>query len=161
MDETVTETRGSVPAGGADARPALADIGGRPRPLNGRVIRRNRLLRRLDAAADAKLIVVACPAGYGKSTLLADWAASRGEHAPVAWLSVNEADNDPVVFWAHLGRALRQVCPGLGDAVADEITAPALIMDRVLPRLVSALAGQPAMTPGTGRRPRARARGVT
>ena len=146
MDETVTETRGSVPAGGADARPALADIGGRPRPLNGRVIRRNRLLRRLDAAADAKLIVVACPAGYGKSTLLADWAASRGEHAPVAWVSVNEADNDPVVFWAHLGRALRQVCPGLGDAVADEITAPALIMDRVLPRLVSALAGQPAMT---------------
>ena len=72
----MTETDGSVVAGGVDPRPAVVDIGGRPRPLRDRVIQRNRLLRRLDAAEAVRLVLVACPAGYGKTTLLADWAAS-------------------------------------------------------------------------------------
>jgi len=142
----VTETDGSVVAGGVDARPAVVDIEGRPRPIHERVIQRNRLLRRLDAAEAVRLVLVACPAGYGKTTLLADWAASRLDQRTVAWVSLDERDNDPVVFWVHLVRALRRACPGLGDGVADEVTAPSLIMDRMLPRLLQVLAEQPAMT---------------
>ena len=115
MEEAVTETDGSVVAGGVDARPAVVDIEGRPRPLRDRVIQRNRLLRRLDAAEAVRLVLVACPAGYGKTTLLADWGASRPDRRTVAWVAMDERDNDPVVFWVHLVRALRRACPGLGD----------------------------------------------
>ena len=53
------------------------------------------------------------PAGFGKTTLLADWA--RGTPRPVAWVSLDEGDNDPTRFWRHVAAALDRVRPGLGE----------------------------------------------
>jgi ATP/maltotriose-dependent transcriptional regulator MalT len=86
-----------------------------PRLRPGR-IDRPRLLRQLHAATSRELVLVCAPAGFGKSTLLADWV--RSDPRPVAWLSLDEGDNDPVRFWRHVAAALDTVRPGVaGDLV--------------------------------------------
>ena len=91
---------------------------GRP----GSVARRD-LLARLDKSASAKLVVVAAPAGWGKTSLLRDWC-SAGEAICAVWLSVDQDDNDPVRFWAHVISAIATVCPGVGEAALQVLTAP-------------------------------------
>jgi LuxR family maltose regulon positive regulatory protein len=88
-----------------------------PRPRQGWVPR-PRLVQRLRAETARDLVLVCAPAGFGKSSLLADWA--RQEPRPVAWLSLDEGDNDPVRFWRHVVAALDAVAP---DVVARG-TAP-------------------------------------
>jgi LuxR family maltose regulon positive regulatory protein len=61
-------------------------------------------LRRLDSAAGV-LSAVLAPAGFGKTTLLAQWAATA-HPGTVAWLSLDESEQDPAVFWAHVSSAL-------------------------------------------------------
>ena len=75
----------------------------KPRPRPG-FVPRPRLAERLDDGLAQGLVLVCAPAGYGKTTLLAD-LVQRGEH-PVAWLCLDPADNDPARFWRHAaGRA--------------------------------------------------------
>jgi LuxR family maltose regulon positive regulatory protein len=88
-----------------------------------------------------KLTLVAAPPGFGKTTLLAEWAALE-TGATVAWLSVDEDDNDPARFFAYLAEALRRVEPELGARAAAAIRAPgADLVDVVLPLLLNDLAG--------------------
>ena len=58
---------------------------------------RPRLLARLDQASDFRLVLISAPAGYGKTTLLSAWAAQPIDRH-VAWLSLDEADNDVARF---------------------------------------------------------------
>ncbi len=90
-----------VTAPGSDA--LLATKLHLPGPRPGQVLR-PRLTARLDEGLARGLILAAAPAGYGKTVLLADWAR-HGEH-PVAWLSLDAADNDPARFWHHAVAAL-------------------------------------------------------
>ncbi len=99
---------------------------------------RDHLLERLSAPAGAKLTVVAAPAGYGKTTLLGDWCESAAPGVRIAWLSLDEGDNDPVVLWSYAIEALTRGCPGLGVTAATEL-GTAHIMDVVLPELINAL----------------------
>src|SRR5580658_9987653 len=62
-----------------------------------------------------RLILVCAPAGSGKTALLAGWAPSGNR--PVAWLSLDAADNDPVRFWRHTVAALDRARPGIGETV--------------------------------------------
>ena len=62
-----------------------------PRPA---VVRRPRLIERLNAGLHRKLTLVAAPAGFGKTTLLSEWLARCGR--AVAWLALDEGDNDPL-----------------------------------------------------------------
>ena len=55
------------------------------------------------------LSLVVCPAGFGKTTMLAAWHQAETARRPVAWLTLDEGDNDPVVLWSYLIEALRQV----------------------------------------------------
>jgi hypothetical protein len=64
-----------------------------PRPQPGFAVR-PRLLRRLDEGLTRGLVLVCAPAGFGKSALLADWA--HRQRRPVAWLSLDAGDNDPL-----------------------------------------------------------------
>ena len=88
---------------------------------------------------DARPIVsVVAPAGYGKTTLLSQWA----EHSPqaVAWVSVDEADNDPKVLLAYVAEALDAIEP-IGQRVFDALASPASsVPGSVVPRLGSAFA---------------------
>jgi LuxR family transcriptional regulator, maltose regulon positive regulatory protein len=77
---------------------------------------RPRLTQRLAEGTARELVLVCTPAGFGKTTLLADWA--RGGQRPVAWLSLDEADNDPVRFWRHVAAALDGALPGVAGRVA-------------------------------------------
>ncbi len=74
---------------------------------------RLRLVEALDEGLARRLILVCGPAGFGKTALLADWV--RPGNLPVAWLSLDAADNDPARFWRHALTALDRVRPGIGE----------------------------------------------
>ena len=83
-----------------------------PRPQPG-FVPRPRLAGRLEEGLARGLVLVCAPAGSGKTVLLADWARRAGR--PVAWLSLDAADNDPARFWRHAVAAVGQACPGIGE----------------------------------------------
>ena len=72
-----------------------------PRP---ELVPRLRLIERLNAGLDRKLTLVSAPAGFGKTTLLSEWVT--GLDCPVAWLSLDPADDDPGRFFAYLTAAV-------------------------------------------------------
>jgi LuxR family maltose regulon positive regulatory protein len=110
-----------------------------PPALRSQTVARGRLLERLRADRGIRLIVVAAPAGSGKTTLLGTWRELEAERRSIAWLSVDDGDNDPVVFWSHVVEALRRVCPTLETPRRPEVVGAARIMDDVLPDLVNRL----------------------
>ena len=106
-----------------------------------RVVARARLVERLDAGLHSRLTLVSAAAGFGKTTLLSEWAAAltrgpykapslrgapdgSGENLQVAWLSLDEGDSDPVRFLTYLVAALQTVAPGVGDGVMAALQAP-------------------------------------
>jgi ATP/maltotriose-dependent transcriptional regulator MalT len=80
------------------------------------LVPRPRLLARLAQGIGRGLTVVCTPAGFGKTTLLGDWA--RRSRRPAAWLSLDAGDNDPARFWRYVAAALERVLPGVGEPVA-------------------------------------------
>src|SRR5262249_62359707 len=70
---------------------------------------RPRLAEALDEGLARRLILVCAPAGSGKTALLAHWA--RSGDRPMAWLSLDAADNDPARFWRHAVAALGRARP--------------------------------------------------
>jgi LuxR family transcriptional regulator, maltose regulon positive regulatory protein len=113
-----------------DARFALAKF--RPTTLPATLLTRPALLGRLEAGAGQRLTVVVGSAGAGKSVLLSSWAAGRADGV-TSWLSCDEADADPVRFWAGFIQAPRAVAPGFGADAAE-----LLAMDGVMSADVTA-----------------------
>src|SRR5215218_8299912 len=72
------------------------------------LVARGRLLESLDAGVQGRLTLLTGPAGSGKTVLLSSWATTAALPGPVAWLSLEAADNDPARFWSYLLAALRQ-----------------------------------------------------
>jgi LuxR family transcriptional regulator, maltose regulon positive regulatory protein len=83
------------------------------------LVKRKFLVERLKAGLHYPLTLVSAPAGYGKTTLLAELASQ----IPVAWLSLDEGDNDPVRFWTHFTAALRIKQPGLGNYIFQTLAS--------------------------------------
>jgi LuxR family maltose regulon positive regulatory protein len=110
-----------------------------PRPRPG-FVPRPRLLERLDHGMACELVLVCTPAGFGKTTLLADWA--RQGTRPIAWLSLDAGDNDPARFWRHAAAALDGIHPGVDERVAPLLQGlqPAAFQG-VAAMLVNELAG--------------------
>jgi LuxR family maltose regulon positive regulatory protein len=106
---------------------------------------RPRLAGALSEGLARRLVVVCAPAGSGKTALLADWAPSGSR--PVAWLSLDAADNDPVRFWRHAVAALDRACPGIGERAGLLLGPPA---PASLEGLVTALINDLAARPGDG-----------
>ena len=94
-----------------------------PRP---QVVRRPRLIERLDEGLHRKLTLISAPAGFGKTMLVSEWlAAPKGrQERPVAWLSLDERDNDPTRFLAYLVAALQTIAPTMGDGVLAVLHSP-------------------------------------
>jgi LuxR family maltose regulon positive regulatory protein len=88
------------------------------------LVSRPRLIHRLNEGIHSarKLTLISGPAGFGKTTLLGGWV--RQADRPVAWLSLDEGDGDPVRFWAYLTAALGRL-PGFASSPdLDGTTAP-------------------------------------
>src|SRR4029450_610285 len=113
-----------------------------PAPRAGLVSRAG-LQSLLQAGLGAKLCLVAAPAGSGEATLLAQWRAGAGlaGGGRVAWVSLEESDNDPTRFWSYLVAALRTVEPGVGTVALEALGGPSVELERVVvPSLVNDLA---------------------
>jgi LuxR family maltose regulon positive regulatory protein len=82
-------------------------------PLRQDFVPRRRLLDRLETGLRRKLVLISAPAGYGKTTLLSEWhASSQDRGLSLAWVLLDEQDNDPVRFWSYVLAALERVRPG-------------------------------------------------
>ncbi len=117
-----------------------------PPAVREQTVPREWLMERLRTGSGLRLSLVACPAGFGKTTLLAAWHQAEAARKPVAWLTLDEAYNDPVVLWSYVIEALRRVCPAVGQSVSPRAAGPAHITDMVLPRLVNDLHDQDGAT---------------
>ena len=119
---------------------------------------RPRLTQRLDEVFARKLTLVCAPAGYGKTTLIAEWAAGRAatlaaratgasEHrsgSRITWLSLDAGDSDPVRFFTYLVAALQQIDPAIGrDAAAMLQGSPPLAHETLLTALINDLVSVP------------------
>ena len=106
-------------------------------------IMRPRLLEHLDAGLARPVTLVAAPAGFGKTTLVAEWVS--GCRLPAAWLCLDEADNDPARFLAYLGAALQQIEDEAGQATLAALDAaqPQVPLGALLPLLVNEISAIP------------------
>jgi LuxR family maltose regulon positive regulatory protein len=110
------------------------------------LVPRPRLVRILDESwqQDRKLILVSASAGYGKTTLVTEWL--RGLQIRSAWLSLDEADNDPARFLAYLIAALQQIDRRIGENTRAMLQSPQpLPPEVVLTALINEIANAPTL----------------
>ena len=113
-----------------------------PRPRPG-FVPRPRLVQALGDGLARGRVLICAPAGFGKTSLLADWA--RGGGRPVAWLGLDAGDNDPARFWRYVVAALDQAQPGIAERLGPLLGPPA---PRSFEGLVTALINELAAQPG-------------
>lgn len=99
---------------------------------------RPRLGERLSQGAGAKLTLVSAPAGFGKTTVLAEWCASAGQERSVAWVSLDADDRRPASFWTYVTTAVARHAAGVG---ADALPLLASAQPQVHTALVAVLNG--------------------
>ncbi len=113
-------------------------------PVRTDLVSRPALLRRLDEGLAYNLVLISAPAGFGKTTLLSEWACGRAPQAKAGWLSLDEADNDPARFTAYLIAALRAALePAWQDALDDAQASRAPVQEEVLTGLINQVAAIP------------------
>ena len=89
------------------------------------LVSRPRLIERLDQGIERKLTLVSAPAGFGKTTLLAEWlAATPASERAAAWVSLDQSDNDPALFWAYFIKALQKVQSEVGERALSLLHSP-------------------------------------
>ncbi len=84
-------------------------------PPRSKLVRRTRLIERLNEGKHRKLTLISAPAGFGKTTLVSEWIA--GCKRPAAWFSMDEGDNDPIRFLTYFVSALQTISAGVGVGV--------------------------------------------
>ncbi len=87
---------------------------------------------------------MSAPAGFGKTTLLADWLGETpGEDRAVAWVSLDPSDNEPESFWSYVVTALQRAVPGVSSGALELIASSPLPTDLMLTTLINELAAAP------------------
>jgi LuxR family maltose regulon positive regulatory protein len=109
------------------------------------IVTRDRLLAMLEASGTWRLCLVAAPAGWGKTTLLTEWARQAGDRHSVAWITLDETDDEPHRFWTYVVTALRTAAPEMGGSALAALRVPGIDpIDVALPALLNDLAGSNA-----------------
>ena len=125
------------------ARPMIATKLYVPKLRRG-LVARPRLLERLLRGGESRLTLVSAPAGFGKTTLLADWLGEApGEDRCVAWLSLDPSDNEHPLFWMYVVTALQRAVPGVGSRALEVIACAPWPTELVLTTLLNELAAAP------------------
>jgi LuxR family maltose regulon positive regulatory protein len=133
-------------------------------PLRSNVVARPRLIERLQAGAQGRLILLSAPAGFGKTTLLCEWIADcrlqiadynasnlhlqstiyNLQSPRVAWVSLDAGDADPVQFWIYVVTALDQLYPRAGTVALAALQSPQPPpIEALLTPLLNALSSMP------------------
>jgi LuxR family maltose regulon positive regulatory protein len=107
--------------------------------LGGRFVHRGALLEALSVGRGRRLTLLSAPAGWGKTTLLAQWALGTGEDQRLGWLTLDRSDNDPVWFWMYVVAALQEVKAGVGTRAVELLAMGADPVQVVLPTLLNDL----------------------
>jgi LuxR family maltose regulon positive regulatory protein len=108
-----------------------------PPPARPGIVARTGLVERLLAADAAPVVCVVAPAGYGKTTLLAQWAERTARR--VGWVSVDQRDNDPAVLLTYIGAALDRIEP-IDPRVVQALAGPGGSVVGAVSRLAGAMA---------------------
>src|SRR5215216_972434 len=117
----------------------------RPSQVRPNLVARPRLIAKLEPEAGRKLTLISAPAGFGKTTLLGEWVASRSEVRSIAWASLDDGDNDPARFLSYLVAALRTIEDGFGEGILSSLRAPgSLPVEASTGALINELADIPA-----------------
>jgi LuxR family transcriptional regulator, maltose regulon positive regulatory protein len=114
---------GAPPLAGQEAcgiETGLLQLKSRPAPLRAGLVPRERLVRRLVEARNVPIALIVAPAGYGKTTLLSEWAAR--DRRPFAWVRLDAADNDQRTLLSAVALALDAVEP-IGWEVFEALTS--------------------------------------
>jgi LuxR family maltose regulon positive regulatory protein len=97
-----------------------------PPRLHPSLIVRERLLAQLDVALEQPVTLLSAPAGFGKTTLVRQWLAARdatGQLPPIAWIALDEGDNDLLRFWRYMIAACQGVQTHLGSTALAHLSA--------------------------------------
>jgi len=86
------------------------------------LIARPRLINLINANINKKVCFISAPAGYGKSTLLSEWA--RTTELPVCWVSLDPSENDPAKFFSYLIAGVQTIWEDLGDTILNALNSP-------------------------------------
>ena len=112
--------------------------------LRGGLVTRPRLTERLRKGGESRLTLVSAPAGFGKTTLLAEWLGSKLDASrPVAWLSLDAADSEPVSFWTYVVTALQAAVPDVAAGALEVIASSNVPTEVVLTSVLNELATKP------------------
>jgi LuxR family maltose regulon positive regulatory protein len=108
-------------------------------PVRSMLLARSHLFQVLEQSRSIPLTLLSASAGFGKTTLLSAWA--RESTSQVAWLTLDEQDNDPTRFWTYVLAALRKAGTPLGEAVEALLHAPqSSLLTSALTALINDLA---------------------
>jgi LuxR family transcriptional regulator, maltose regulon positive regulatory protein len=121
-DEARPSAQAAAPGMRSDSQILLLATKLHPPLPRAHLVRRPQLAARLTQGVMSPLILVSAPAGFGKTTLLAQWLAESG--MPVAWLSLEPGDNEPVRFLSYFIAALQTLDPHLGAVALTLLQTP-------------------------------------
>jgi LuxR family maltose regulon positive regulatory protein len=107
--------------------------------IGGELVHRAALEDALSAGRRSKLTLLSAPAGWGKTTLLAQWASGADDDQTFSWLSLDASDNDPVWFWMYVVAALQSVSSEVGTRALELLKMGADPIQVVLPTLLNDL----------------------
>jgi LuxR family maltose regulon positive regulatory protein len=106
------------------------------------LFRRDELIRRLSNNQDRQVTLVQAPAGYGKSSVLMEWARTDSLRR-FGWLTLEETDNDPAVLWRYMLLALRALLPGFTDRAWGLLHQPQPDLEVVITQVLNSLLDVP------------------
>src|SRR5437016_1987350 len=94
------------------------------------LVPRAELIARLSEGLSRKLTLISAPAGFGKTTLLSDWTLTA--RMPVAWLSLDAGDNDPIRFWTYIIATLQRLDLSIGTQAQALLQSPQRLHDEAV-----------------------------
>jgi len=107
------------------------------------LVNRHRLFERLDAGLNHRLILISAPAGFGKTTLVSSWinhlvtqtieqGNQKFENVKAAWVTIDERDNDPALFWLYIIAAFQTIVPKFGENIQTMLNSAATFSHNVV-----------------------------
>jgi LuxR family transcriptional regulator, maltose regulon positive regulatory protein len=101
-----------------------------------KIVQRTQIYAQMDAGLQRPLMIIKAAAGFGKTTLVSEWI--RQSNTPAAWVSLEQTDNDALLFWSYILTALHQLQPALAELLATwETSAHNLQIETMLTQLIN------------------------